>query len=52
MKLNNHDIQGYYDIIKVTALIVEDVLVIVMTIPVKDTSLQMNVYCLDRVEKH
>ena len=44
MKLNNHDIQGYYDIIKVTALLVDDVLFIVMTIPLKGTSLQMNVY--------
>ena len=44
LKLNNHDIQGFYDIIKVTALVVEDVLVIVMTIPLKDTSVQMNVY--------
>ena len=25
LKLNNHDIQGYYDIIKVTALLVDDV---------------------------
>ena len=44
LELNNHDIQGYYDIIRVTALLVEDVLFIVMTIPLKDTSLQMNVY--------
>ena len=33
LKLNNHDIQGYYDIIRVTALLVDDVLFIVMTIP-------------------
>ena len=39
-----NDIQGYYGIIKVTALIVEDVLVIAMTISLKDTSLLMNVY--------
>ena len=44
LELNNHDIQGYYDVIKVTALLVDDVLFIVMTIPLKDTSLQMNVY--------
>ena len=44
LKLNNHDTQGYYDIIRVTALLVDDVLFIVMTIPLKDTSLQMNVY--------
>ena len=44
LKLDHHDIQGYYDIIRVTALLVDDVLFIVMTIPLKDTSLQMNVY--------
>ena len=44
LQLDNHDIQGYYDIIRVTALLVDDVLFIVMTIPLKDTSLQMNVY--------
>ena len=44
LKLNNHDIQGYYDVIKVAALSADDVLFIVMTIPLKDTSLQMNVY--------
>ena len=44
LKLNNHDIQRYYDIIRVTALLVEDVLFIIMTILLKDTSLQMNVY--------
>ena len=44
LELNNHDIQGYYDIIRVIALLVEDVLFIIMTIPLKDTSLQMNVY--------
>ena len=44
LELNSHDIQGYYDIIRVTALLVDDVLFIVMTIPLKDTSLQMNVY--------
>ena len=44
LELNNHDIQGYYDIIRVTAFLVDDVLFIVMTIPLKDTSLQMNVY--------
>ena len=43
LALNNHDIQGYYNIIRVTALITDDVLFIVMTIPLKDTSLQ-NVY--------
>ena len=43
LELNNQDIQGYYDIIRVTALLVDDVLFIVMTIPLKDTSLQMNV---------
>ena len=42
LKLNNHDIQGYYN--RVTALLVDDILFIVMTIPLKDTSLQMNVY--------
>ena len=42
--LNNHDIQGYYNIIRVTALMTDDVLFIVMTIPLKDISLQMNVY--------
>ena len=42
--LNDHDIQGYYNIIRVTALVTDDVLFIVMTIPLKDTSLQMNVY--------
>ena len=44
LELNNHDIQGYYNIIRVTALMTDDVLFIVMTIPLKDTSLQMNVY--------
>ena len=44
IELNNHDIQGYYNIIRVTAVITNDVLFIVMTIPLKDTSLQMNVY--------
>ena len=44
LELNNHDIQGYYNIIRVTALITDDVLFIVMTILLKDTSLQMNVY--------
>ena len=44
LELDNHDIQGYYDIIRVTALMANDVLFIVMTIPLKDTSLQMNVY--------
>ena len=44
LSLNNHDIQGYYDVIRVTALLDDDVLFIVMTIPLKDTSLQMNVY--------
>ena len=44
LELGNHDIQGYYDIIRVTALLVDDVLFIVMTILLKDTSLQMNVY--------
>ena len=44
LELNYHDSQGYYDIIRVTALLVDDVLFIVMTIPLKDTSLQMNVY--------
>ena len=44
LKLDNHDIQGYYDVIRVTVLLVDDVLFIVMTIPLKDTSLQMNVY--------
>ena len=44
LELNNHDIQRYYDIIRVTALLMDDVLFIVMTIPLKDTSLQMNVY--------
>ena len=44
IELNDHDIQGYYNIIRVTALITDDVLFIVMTIPLKDTSLQMNVY--------
>ena len=44
LELNNHDIQGYYDVIRVAALLVDDVLFIVMTIPLKDTSLQMNVY--------
>ena len=39
LKLNNHDIQGYYDIIRVTALLMDDTLFIVMTIPLKDTSL-------------
>ena len=44
LELNSHDIQGYYDIIRVTALLRDDVLFIVMTIPLKDISLQMNVY--------
>ena len=44
LELNNHDIQGYYNVIRVTALLTDDVLFIVMTIPLKDTSLQMNVY--------
>ena len=44
IRLNDHDIQGYYNIIRVTALVTEDVLFIVMTIPLEDTSLQMNVY--------
>ena len=44
IELTDHDIQGYYNIIKVTALITDDILFIVMTIPLKDTSLQMNVY--------
>ena len=44
LELNNHDIQGYYNVIRVTALMTDDVLFIVMTIPLKDTSLQMNVY--------
>ena len=44
LELDNHDIQWYYDIIRVTALLVDDVLFIVITIPLKDTSLQMNVY--------
>ena len=44
LELNSHDIQGYYNIIRVTALWTDDVLFIVMTIPLKDTSLQMNVY--------
>ena len=44
MELDNYDIQGYYDIIRVTALLVDDVLFIVMKIPLKDTSLKMNVY--------
>ena len=30
LDLSNHDIQGYYDVIRVTALLVEDVLFIVM----------------------
>ena len=44
LELNSHDIQGYYNVIRVTALLTDDVLFIVMTIPLKDTSLQMNVY--------
>ena len=44
LELNSHDIQGNYNIIRVTALLTDDVLFIVMTIPLKDTSLQMNVY--------
>ena len=44
IELTDYDIQGYYNIIKVTALITDDILFIVMTIPLKDTSLQMNVY--------
>ena len=44
LELNSHDIQGYYNVIRVTALLTEDILFIVMTIPLKDTSLQMNVY--------
>ena len=44
LELSSHDIQGYYNVIRVTALLTDDVLFIVMTIPLKDTSLQMNVY--------
>ena len=44
LELDSHDIQGYYNVIRVTALLTDDVLFIVMTIPLKDTSLQMNVY--------
>ena len=44
LELNSHDIQGYYNVIRVTALLTDEVLFIVMTIPFKDTSLQMNVY--------
>ena len=44
LDLNSHDIQGYYNIIRVTALLTDDVLFLVMTIPLKDTSLQINVY--------
>ena len=44
LELNSHDIQGNYNVIRVTALLTDDVLFIVMTIPLKDTSLQMNVY--------
>ena len=44
LELNNHDIQGYYNIIRVTTLLTDDILFIVTTIPLKDTSLQMNVY--------
>ena len=44
IELNSHDIQGYYNVIRVTALLTADVLFIVMTIPLKDISLQMNVY--------
>ena len=44
IELNSHDIQGYYNVIRVTALLTDDVLFIVMTIPLKDISLQMNVY--------
>ena len=44
LELNSHDIQGDYNVIGVTALLTDDVLFIVMTIPLKDTSLQMNVY--------
>ena len=44
LELNSHDIQGYYNVIRVTALLTDDVLFIVMTIPLKDTSLQMNFY--------
>ena len=44
LELNSHDIQGYYNVIRVTVLLTDDVLFIVMSIPLKDTSLQMNVY--------
>ena len=46
LELNSHDIQGYYNVIRVTALLTDDILFIVMTIPLKDTSLQINVYKL------
>ena len=44
LELNSHDIQEYYNVVRVIALLTDDVLFIVMTIPLKDTSLQMNVY--------
>ena len=44
IELNSHDIQGYYNVIRVTALLTDDMLFIVITIPLKDISLQMNVY--------
>ena len=35
LELDSHDIHGYNDIIRVTALLVDDVMFIVMTIPLK-----------------